>query len=283
MQRSTDTDSALYLPGGDMSSLQLLQESVYGDTVDYRRGSPHLAHWQLYDRLTAMLRREVHNLAAHGLPLDVLEVGAGHGGYTEPALAAGCQVTAVEMSRHSLATLRERYSTNTDLRLVLDADGSLKDVTESFSLVLCVSVLHHIPDYLQFLDEATKRLRPGGTLLTLQDPLWFSRTRPAVRIFDRAAFYGWRLGQGDLRKGMSTLVRRLRGVYDEENPSDMVEYHVIRQGVDEQAIVTLLARRFESVDLRPYWSNQSGLGQRSGELLGIKNTFGVVARGFRSE
>jgi SAM-dependent methyltransferase len=266
-----------------LSSPQLLQEAVYGDGVDYRRGSPHLAHWQLYDRLTTVLRREIRDLAAHDLSLDVLEVGAGHGGYTEPALAAGCRVTAVEMSRPSLATLRERYSTNADLRLLLDADGTLKDVGGSFSLVLCVSVLHHIPDYLQFLDDATKRLRPGGTLLTLQDPLWFSRTRPAVRVFDRAAFYGWRLGQGDLRRGMKTVIRRLRGIYDEDNPSDMVEYHVIRQGVDEQAIMTLLEGRFRSVDLLPYWSNQSGLGQRSGDLLGIKNTFGVVARGFRPE
>jgi SAM-dependent methyltransferase len=261
-------------------TVQELQETVYGEEVDYRVGSPHLAHWQLYDRLVGVLRDHVRGLAERGLPLDVLEIGAGHGGYTEPALATGCAVTAVEMSRPSLTELTRRYGTNPGFTPVFDADGSLGGTADRYSLILCVSVLHHIPDYLGFLDRALDKLAPGGSLLTLQDPIWFTRAGGRSRLLDRAGFYSWRVTQGDLVRGLATTGRRLRGTYDEANPSDMVEYHAVRDGVDEQAIVDLLTPRFDAVSLLPYWSNQSAAVQRLGSRLGVHNTFGISAVDF---
>lgn len=258
-------------------SVQELQETVYGAEVDYRAGSPHLAHRHLYDRLVEVLRDHVGGLVDRGLALDVLEVGAGHGGYTEPALAAGCAVTAVEMSRPSLAELTRRFGTNPRFTPVFDPDGSLGGTADRYSLILCVSVLHHIPDYLGFLDRALDKLAPGGSLLTLQDPIWFARAGSRSRLLDRAGFYSWRVAQGDLARGLATTGRRLRGTYDETNPSDMVEYHAVRDGVDEQAIVDLLTPRFAAVTLLPYWSNQSAAMQKIGGRLGMRNTFGVSA------
>lgn len=262
-------------------TVQELQETVYGEEVDYRVGSPHLAHWKLYDQLVGILRDHVRGLVEHDLPLDVLEIGAGHGGYTEPALATGCAVTAVEMSRPSLTELTHRFGTNPNFTPVFDADGSLAGTAERYSLILCVSVLHHIPDYLDFLDRALDKLAPGGSLLTLQDPIWFARAGSRSRLLDRAGFYSWRLTQGDLLRGLSTTRRRLQGYYDEMNPSDMVEYHAVRDGVDEQAILDLLTAQFGSVSLLPYWSNQSAVVQRLGSRLGIRNTFGISAVSFR--
>ena len=77
---------------------------------------------------------------------------------------------------------------------------------------------------------------------------------------------------------MGTLVRRRgRRTYDESKPSDMVEYHVVRGGVDEQAIVELLSPMFQTVEVFSYWSTQSRLAQYAGRRLGLVNTFGVVA------
>jgi SAM-dependent methyltransferase len=269
------------LGGAVAVTVQELQETQYHEEVDYRLGSPHLAHWQLYDRLVGVLRERVRDLAMRGLPLDVLEVGAGHGGYTEPALAAGCTVTAVEMSRPSLAELTRRYGTNSRFLPLFDQDGSLSGTGQEYSMLLCVSVLHHIPDYIGFLGKAVDKLRPGGTLLTLQDPIWYDRAGSHCRALDRAGYYSWRVLQGDLVRGLSTIGRRVRGRYDESNPSDMVEYHVVRDGVDEQALLDLLVPRFDSVTLVPYWSNQSGAVQRLGSRLGMLNTFGIDAVGFR--
>lgn len=261
------------------ADMRQLQESHYDEQVDYRHGSPHLTHWVLFDRLVGLVRTELARLAAAGLDLDVLEVGAGHGGYTEPVLAAGSAVTAVEMSQPALDRLTARYGTNDRFRAVLDPDGRLAAVGSGYSMVLAVSVLHHIPDYLAFLAAATERLRPGGTLLALQDPMWFARIGRPVRLLDRGAFYAWRLGQGELSRGLHTVGRRLRGVYDETNPSDMVEYHAVREGVDELAVRDLLRCRFAEVRLETYWSHVAPAAQRAGERLGLRNTFGVVATG----
>ncbi len=46
---------------------------------------------------------------------------------------------------------------------------------ERFSILLCASVLHHIPDYLCFIEHAcTEHLHRGGTFLSVQDALWYA-------------------------------------------------------------------------------------------------------------
>jgi SAM-dependent methyltransferase len=258
-----------------------LQEVYYGSGIDYRKGSPHLSHWALYDRLTELLRTEVRRLDAQGLPLRVLEIGAGHGGFTEPALALNCDVTAVDMSEPAVGELRRRFGTNPKLEAIHDPAGDLRGIDGEYTLLMCVSVLHHIPDYLGFLENATKRLAPGGALLTLQDPTWYPRNRLAHRA-ERAAYFAWRLGQGKPGRGLQTRLRRMRGVYDETNPSDMVEYHVVRDGVDEQAILSFARERFAEASLIPYWSNQLKVAQGLGERLGLRSSFGIAARGYGS-
>ena len=61
----------------------------------------------------------------------------------------------------------------------------------------------------------------------------------------------------------------------------MVEYHVVRDGVDEQAVTAAIRDRFDEVTLLPYWSNQLGPMQPVGNRLGLANTFGVLATGYR--
>jgi SAM-dependent methyltransferase len=263
----------------DMKGIQEQQESYYTADVEYR--GPHLRE-PLYGRLVSVLRGLIGDLRAAELPLSVLEIGAGHGGYTAPALAAGCCVTAVEMSRPSLARLDEKFGSSPNFNGVFDLDGGLADVGEGFSLILYVSVLHHIPDYLKAVELAISRLVPGGALLSLQDPIWYPRQGRLTRGFNKLGYYTVRLGRSDLKRGAATLLRRMRGGLDETNPSDMVEYHVVRKGVDESALRELLARNFEDVQVIPYWSNQSAIVHRIGTRLRLQNTFGIRATGYRA-
>lgn len=257
------------------------QEAFYDDEVDYTRGSPHLADLRLRERLVNLTRTAILDLHDHGLPLDVLEVGAGHGGYTEPMLALGCRVTGVEMSKPSATHLAERFRSNERLIAVYDPEGNLHDVGAPFSMIACISVLHHIPDYLAFVADALPRLAPGGTFFSLQDPLRYSRQPSYQRRFTWLAYLSWRLRQGDLGRGVATTTRRIRGTYDESNPSDMVEYHVVRDGVDEQALMTALKPQFDEVSLIPYYSTQVPSATRLGERRRWHNTFGIYARGYR--
>jgi SAM-dependent methyltransferase len=256
-----------------------LQEAHYGSGIDYRKGSPHLSNWALHDRLVELLRAEVRRLDAEGLPLRVLEIGAGHGGFTEPALALNCEVTAVDMSGPAVRELRRRLGINRNLEVIHDPEGNLRGVDGTYSLLMCVSVLHHIPDYLEFLNAATKRLAPGGVLLTLQDPTWYPRHRVA-HYAERIAYFTWRLGQGKPVQGLQTRARRMRGTFDNTNPLDMVEYHVVRQGVDEQAVLSFARDRFADSDLITYWSSHLQLTQSLGDRLSLHSSFGLAARGY---
>ena len=256
-----------------------MQEEHYVAGIDYRKGSPHLSHFTLYDRLVEVLRGAVRRLADQGLPLRVLEVGAGHGGFTEPALALGCDVTALDMSGPSVEELRRRFGTNPKFRALHDPDGTLHEADTDYTLIMFVSVLHHIPDYISFLRESSKRIANGGALLTLQDPISYARHRADHRI-GQAAYFAWRLTQGGAVSGLQTRLRRMDGIFDETNPRDMVEYHVVRDGVDEEAVLSFARETFAEVTLVPYWSSQLGLAQRIGERLGLHSTFGIVAHGY---
>jgi SAM-dependent methyltransferase len=255
-----------------------VQEAYYEDGSDYRNGSPHLRHSALHDRLTDVLRQALQKLDDQGLPLRVLEVGAGHGGFTREALALGCEVTAVDMSGSAISQLRRQFGTNPKLEMIYSPDGALHDVHGQHSLLLLVSVLHHIPNYINFLEDAFKRLAPGGALITFQDPMLYARHRAAHRA-ERAAYFAWRAGQGSAVRGLQTRLRRLRGILDESNNADMVEYHVVRAGVDEAAVLSVARGAFADAELIPYWSTQLGVAQRLGERLGLRSSFGVVAHG----
>lgn len=213
------------------------------------------------------------------MPARVLEIGAGHGGYTSALLAAGCDVTAVDFSPPALSRLMAKYGGNPRLTTVADPAGDLASVGSGYALVLCVSVLHHVPDYLAFLDRAADLVGPGGSLLTLQDPLWYPRVDRLTRAFDRTAYLIWRVGQGEGRQGFAAMRRRMRRMPQEVAPGAIVYYHVTRRGIDEQAVAKLLASRFGRVQLLSYWSNHLGAVRLVAERAGLENTFSALAAG----
>jgi 2-polyprenyl-3-methyl-5-hydroxy-6-metoxy-1,4-benzoquinol methylase len=254
------------------------QDVGHGDGYDYVSGSPHLKHAQLREQLCAVLDATIGNLQDQNRPIEVLEVGAGHGFFTSRLRAGGARVTTTEMSRPSAEYLTRAYAGDPDVDVIYDADGQWAFETgRTFDAVVCLSVLHHIPDYLAAVRRFADITRPGGAFVSWQDPLWYSRLSKSERVAAQVAYYSWRTRQGELLRGVATMSRRLRAVLDPDNPSDMVEYHVVREGVDESALQTLLANRYESVDVKRYWSTQSARWQSWGDSRGYASTFGIVA------
>jgi SAM-dependent methyltransferase len=262
-----------------------LQGSYYDEHQQYAAGSPHLRHRHLHASLLALVFGAVEEATRAGLPPRVLEIGGGDGGLTEPLLANGLEVTATEMSAVSVATMEDRFRHNQGFQAVYDPDGSLSGLGDTrFSCVLFGSVLHHIPDYLAAISQTVERhLSPGGSLVALQDPLWYPRMSNATRRLSSASYLSWRVFQGGLARGVRTRVRRSVHGISEDEVGDAVEYHVVRNGVDDQAVAELLGRSFETVDVQTYWSTQGRAQQRLGEALGAKNTFAVVACAYRGD
>jgi SAM-dependent methyltransferase len=256
-----------------------LQTERFDRDVEYRH-TPYLAQWALHDRLARLVYATIRSIADQGLPLRALEIGAGHGSESHILLSAGCSVTSVEMSRTSFDRIKERYGSNERLQAVYDRNLELPEVGAGYSLVLVVSALHHLPDYEQFLSQVIARLLPGGTLLTVQDPLWYPRVGRMTYSVDRAAYLTWRLGQGQVRAGFSAMLRRIRGAYPQSHGEEIAYHHVVRNGVDEVAIRDLLVHRFREVEVLTYWSNHLSAVRRTAELAGLRNTFAVRASGF---
>jgi hypothetical protein len=137
-------------------------------------------------------------------------------------------------------------------------------------------VVHHIPDYLDFFRGLQEVVAEGGAIFTVQDPLWYPRRSRAAHLASRGGYLAWRLGQGSYRRGLATRLRRLRGTYSDTAESDLVEYHVVRQGCDEEAIRALLAEQFD-VEVFTYWSHQSPVLQRAFERSRLRSDFGIEA------
>jgi SAM-dependent methyltransferase len=263
--------------------MQQVQELAHPVDTDYRTGSPHLKHQQLFATFVSQLREVLSDVVASGLPPTLLDIGAGDGAFVEPALAAGFRVTATEMSRPTIAKLQNRFGGNPSFTAYFVQDDEVYPIHDDrFSVILCASVLHHIPDYLNATDEViSHHLELGGTFLSFQDPLWYPSLHRSTRLFSEAAYLSWRLTQGNFRRGFQTRLRRWRGVYDDSNLSDTAEYHVVRSGLDHQNLIDFLSIRFESVHLFTYWSTQSGFWQRVGDRIGAKNSFAIHAREYR--
>ena len=103
-------------------------------------------------------------------PLDVLDVGAGTGGFAVPLAVLGHQVTVVDPSPDALAALQRRAGeAGVVVRAVQGDAAALLDVVPpgSADLVLCHGVLEQVDDLGPAVAALVAVLRPGGTLSLL--------------------------------------------------------------------------------------------------------------------
>jgi hypothetical protein len=211
----------------------------------------------------------------------VLELGAGSGLASTHWFANRVQLTAVDSSETMLSALAAKasgYEVNLN-NVIADATDFLASTDAKFDIVTHVSMLHHVPDYLSLLRLSTECVSAGGCLLTFQDPIRYRSLPFRDRLIDRGSYFAWRLGQGNFKRGVKTRWRRLRGVYSPAEVVDFDEYHVVREGVDGDAIVAQLRESFANVRMVTYWSTYSRQLQAFGERLRLVSSFGILASG----
>lgn len=274
------------IPGGaQRSSAASANVTVYDalENDSYIDEAPHLKHEALR-RLYADL--SVGVLKRLGKSPDqprVLDLGAGEGTATTLFLELGARVTAVDSSARQLSYLRARTARYSDRLSVRcgDAFEILRDERlsrEKFDLIISNSFLHHVPDYQQLVRDASMLLTSNGILFTFQDPLRFSSLGFGARTFTGAAYLAWRIHKPDVFGGLGRRFRRMFGVYREECLEDNAEYHVVRDGVDQNLIEQTLRDLGMKVEVIRYFSTQSPVWQRLGTTLRISNTFAIIAQ-----
>jgi SAM-dependent methyltransferase len=251
---------------------------------DLIASSPHLKHRSLRRLHRSLIAKVIDRTGLDAEATSVLELGAGDGLGSVPWFEAGVrQIVALDPSPLALERFVARAASYGVVArgVCIDGQSYLVADQEQYDIVSFASVLHHIPDYRLVVINAMRSLRPGGGLLIFQDPLRFDAMPALHHRTDRLAYLAWRLTRGRLRQGIRTQVRRLRGIFSENERSDYEEYHAVRNGIDSEALVEWLRPRFDSVQEFRYWSTPGTLWQFVGERLGFETQFSIVATGRR--
>lgn len=252
------------------------------DAKSYIDGAPHIKHAQLRSLYGELVLEVFDQAAQHRARPRVLDLGAGEGSVTLPFLELGAEVTAVDISQRQLDTLVQVCQAHRDRLEVRceDINDTLQDSEREYDIIAVNSFLHHIPDYLSLIDRCTEVLSPHGMFFSFQDPLRYDTVPRSTKMFTDVGYFFWRVSRGrkgDVIGGIRRRLRRRRGIYLEDCHADNAEYHVTRNGVDHDAIRSLLDQRGFDCRIVSYYSTQNTLFQHFGAALGIKNTFGIVA------
>jgi SAM-dependent methyltransferase len=258
---------------GDSEAARAANIAHYA-TGSASHASPHLTHMSVWTIYTRMVDRALADLQPGP---SILDLGAGDGAASRPWIEAGAQLLAVDSSGEQLRLLRERYPAAVTFEA--DCIEFVQTTNQTYDVVSHVSMLHHIPDYLALLKASARVVRSGGSLLTFQDPLRYDYLPRFHFLAAQALYIPWRLTEGDVLRGIGRRIRRSRGIYLAHDVDDQGEYHVQRNGVDSDAILTQLKRDFHRVELVIYFSSHARLSQWIGQRLRIRSTFGVIATG----
>lgn len=108
-------------------------------------------------------RNWIVELASPYLHGPILEVGAGHGTFSE-SLAAFGDVTAVEPGGHASELLVARYDSDDRVTTIVGAVDAV-DAAPAFGAAVMINVLEHIADDQDVLRAIRERLLPGGHLV----------------------------------------------------------------------------------------------------------------------
>lgn len=251
------------------------------NTRNYLKVAPHIKHPTLRNLYDELIGKVYDAASLFGDP-RILDIGAGEGSATLPFLELGGWVTAIDSSPDMLDVLRckcDAYGQHleTICEDVFDALESLRIQNRQYDIAVASSFLHHVPDYLGMIRALAPLLSEHGQFFSFQDPLRFDSVGRMTKAFANLTHYSWRVFQGDVIGGIRRHMRRKRGP-DPENPDDETEYHYFRNGVDHDAIQEQFEEMGFDCQVVPYFSTQSGIGQRIGEALGLKCTFAILAR-----
>lgn len=173
--RSRSTASGTGVAGVAAADVEL------ADTLDHLDGADNYAAWIL-------AQVEPH------LGRDVLEVGAGHGTFTEMLSARGYRVIATEVSERCLGILRDRFAMDEGVTVVPGGADAVAGMPLHDAAVL-INVLEHIPDDDAVLRELGVALKPGGRLI-----LWVPAYQALYSEFDRKIGHYRRYTKRTLRK-----------------------------------------------------------------------------------
>jgi S-adenosylmethionine-dependent methyltransferase len=153
------------MSGKDFGPAQAPVRIAYGDDAERRRGAPSPQVSDALDEVLAVRAAHVGRAA-----LEVVDVGAGTGGFAVRLAKLGHHVTVVDPSPDALAAARWRAA---ELGVTLTAvQGEASEIAGlvgdgAADLVVCHNVLEYVDSPAAAMAAIARVLRPGGTVSVL--------------------------------------------------------------------------------------------------------------------
>ena len=153
------------MSGKDFGPAQAPVRIAYGDDAERRRGAPSTQVSDALDEVLAVRASEVGRAA-----LEIVDVGAGTGGFAVRLAKLGHHVTVVDPSPDALAAARWRAA---ELGVTLTAvQGEANEIAGlvgdgAADLVVCHNVLEYVDSPAAAMAAIARVLRPGGTVSVL--------------------------------------------------------------------------------------------------------------------
>ena len=161
-----------------MTEAEQLRDKILAENI-----SLHRIEAKFYDRIhpeefnwfeQGNIREDLRFLRAQ-MPAGaaVLDLGCGTGNLFLKALELGFTMCGVDISPDMADVLKQKIPPPFQDRariVVANVDEFIAGCALEFDCIVISSVLHHLPDYIQTLEQALKLLKPGGWLYITHEP-----------------------------------------------------------------------------------------------------------------
>jgi 2-polyprenyl-3-methyl-5-hydroxy-6-metoxy-1,4-benzoquinol methylase len=135
------------------------KKTIEEETLDMLEGSRNYNRW-IYNSIKSCLGK------------NILEAGCGIGKMTEFLLENEREVLGIDINKSHIARIKEKFAKNKKFRAMLfDISGENILIKGEFDTVVCLNVLHHIPNEENALRNMNKLLNKNGKLILLEPAL----------------------------------------------------------------------------------------------------------------
>ena len=133
--------------------------------------------------------------------MTVLDVGCGTGSTSINLAQKGFQVTGVDISNERISAAKSNAKDmNLEIKFIVGDVEEMAIANESFDLISCSAILHHLPNLERDLDKFSKLMKEEGSIIAtepgLLNPFAFIRRRffpTSVHTPDEHPFIPFRL------------------------------------------------------------------------------------------
>lgn len=130
----------------------------------------------------------------------VLDLGCGSGRWTKYVANKVKLIEAIDPSLAVLSAVKLNKDEK-NVRVTQSGVSNIPFADNTFDFVICLGVLHHIPDTPQALKDTVKKLKPGGTILLYLYYSFENRGGIYKALFNTSTFF---------RKGISKQNKKIK-------------------------------------------------------------------------